>query len=356
VGAVAAGSPQARVQVGQDFECGNDAVFDVVNITSVDPENVYPDEIGALAMLVGGAGPPQTYLIEDFETSSGWSSAGNGEWQRGTPQGLGGGSSLPGFEPNPDPSSAYEGNNAMGNDLTGLGEFDGNYEHDVSSTYTSPVLDSSDSIETELSFAKYLNVAPNDLAFVEVTPGDGTWGRIYETSEDLDAAWTLKSFDVSAWADRNALFRVRFGIESDATATTSGWNVDDLRLTGVTSSSCEPVSRGVSGAVDGLSVTRESGGQLTLSWNADCGAGSHYGVYRGDLAAGYGSLAPEPGLCSIDGTSVAIAEGTGRADFFLVVPNDGAFDGGYGRDAEGEQRAPAAQPCYQQDQIDACAP
>ena len=50
------------------------------------------------------------------------------------------------------------------------------------------------------------------------------------------------------------------------------------------------------GDVADLAVAK-SGTDLLLSWEADCGFGDNYGVYRGDLAQGYGSIAFE--LCSI---------------------------------------------------------
>ena len=40
----------------------------------------------------------------------------------------------------------------------------------------------------------------------------------------------------------------------------------------------------------------KAAGQLLLSWEADCGGSSTFAVYRGDLQAGYASIAPEPGL------------------------------------------------------------
>ena len=87
----------------------------------------------------------------------------------------------------------------------------------------------------------------------------------------------------------------------------------------------------------------------------DCGAGTSYGIYRGDLLGGYASIAPEPGRCDVAGTEAAIPEGSGSADFFLVVPNTGAFEGDYGLDSTGSARAPAAGGCYPRSAIDACA-
>ncbi len=355
VGATAAGAESYRFQVGQEFPCGNDAIFNVVAIASTDPANVYPEEIGAVRILVGGAGPPVVFFSDGFESNIGWSSAGQGEWQIAAPQGLGGGGSIPGFIPNPDPDTAFEGSQVMGNDLTGLGPQAGNYESVVTSTFTSPAIDSSNASEVVLRFQRYLNVLPYDRATLEVSADGVDWVTLFDQDAIAEDTWALQSYDVSTWADRNPQFQIRFGLISDNAATTSGWNVDALELEGVTSDSCEPVSRAVAGATADLRVTRGAGG-LDLSWQADCGGGGVYGVYRGDLTAGYDSLASEAGFCAVTATTATIAEGAGSADFFLVVPSDGAFEGSYGTDSTGAARPPAADACHPQDRIDACAP
>lgn len=354
---VASGVPAYRFQVGQDFPCGFNIYFSIVNIRSADPAVTYADEIRAFKLLVGGAGPSQDFWQDGFEASSGWSSVGGGEWQRGAPMGRGSGSSIPGQKAFPDPEAAFEGNAVAGNDLTGLGVVEGNYEDGISSTYTSPVIDASNSVAVEMRFARWLNIVPQDRAFIEVTADGSQWTTIWETADgNAEDFWTLMFFDVSEFADRNPDFRVRFGIESDDIATASGWNIDDLIFSGVTKDSCEPVSRPVSGVSDALTVSREASGELTLSWGADCGGGSAYGIYRGDLNLGYASLALEPGFCSVADQSATIPLGPGNADFFLVVPNDDAFEGSYGQDGAGTRRAPADTACFPQDQIDACAP
>ncbi len=353
IGGSAAGAQAYRFQIGQNFVCGNDATFSLVQIASNGPANVYPDELAVVKILVGGSGPPVVFLREGFEGSPGWSSSGSGEWQLAAPQGLGGGSAIPGFTPKPDPGTAFEGTRVLGNDITGTGTSAGNYENNVNSFYTSPALDCSDAIDVQLSFAKWLNVLPNDIARVQASANGTEWVTLYETSEDLDEAWSMLSFDVSSLADRNGNFRLRYGITSDATAVTSGWNIDALEFSGVTSSSCEPIARGVPGFTSGLTVAKDGSGGLSLAWNADCGAGSRYGIYRGDLSIGYASLAAD--TCDLQTTSSTISAGTTPAEFFLVVPSDAAFEGSYGKDSTGTDRPTASTVCHPQDVIDLCA-
>lgn len=110
------------------------------------------------------------------------------------------------------------------------------------------------------------------------------------------------------------------------------------------------------GVVSDLTVGRSPGGALLLTWNPDCGFGAAYGVYRGDLLLGYDSLAFEPGLCSVEGTSATIPEGPGAAEFFLVVPNVNGDEGSYGLASATWPRAPATIACFPQGSIDECGP
>lgn len=104
--------------------------------------------------------------------------------------------------------------------------------------------------------------------------------------------------------------------------------------------------RGTGGGLDPgetgtLRVDRgASPGTLRLTWDPDCGGGTRDGVYRGDLALGLASLAPEPGLCSLDALVADLPEGPPRAEIFLVVPNDGASEGDFGASSAGARRAP----------------
>lgn len=110
------------------------------------------------------------------------------------------------------------------------------------------------------------------------------------------------------------------------------------------------------GAVSDLRLGRGVRGSIDLTWEADCGTGTAYAIYRGDLSAGYASIAPEPGFCTVPATSATVPLGAGDADFFLVVPNNGIGEGSYGIDTLGNRRPPAAQACFPAVPVDSCAP
>jgi polyhydroxybutyrate depolymerase len=108
------------------------------------------------------------------------------------------------------------------------------------------------------------------------------------------------------------------------------------------------------GAVTELRALQNPDGTIQLRWNRDCGGGTAYAVYRGNLAVGYGSLSPEPGCCAVMRTTVKVPAGPGAADFFLLVPNDGHSEGGYGTVSDGSPRPPATQACLPPGPVDSC--
>lgn len=356
IGFISGGTP-VRFQVGQSFPCGNDLFLDLYDIDSTTPANRFPEELGKIRILVGGAGPTQQFFADGLDTNSGWSLTGSSQWQFGAPQGKGGGGTIPGQPvPKPDPASAFAGAGVLGNDLTGLAPSLGNYESLENAIATSPPINCADAVEVSIQFARWLNVLPNDEAAFEVTRDGVTWTPLLLDNDGQTAsAWVLSSYDVSLWANRNPSFRIRFRLTSDNVGTGAGWNVDDIRLFGVTSDSCEPVARATPGSVGSLTVGK-AGANLNLSWSNDCGGTTRYGIYRGQLSSGYGSIAPVPGQCDVTGSSISIPQGAGSADFYLVVPNDGGFEGGYGFNSSGAARAPSANACHPRDTVNSCTP
>jgi len=349
-GGAVASDAYFRISVGHDFPCGEDATFSLARITTTDPNNVYPEETGAVRILVGGSGPPVTFFFEGFETQNGWLPSGSdGEWQWEAPQGLGGQQSIPQQTPGPDPSSAFEGSRVLGNDLTGTGQYAGNYENDLITFVSSPWIDASDAVGVTMTLQRWLNVEQGDRAYLEVSNDGVQWTQVFDESNGVhEQAWSEQVYDISPIADRQPAVRIRVGLQSDFGLVQGGWNLDALALVGVTRQSCEPFAVGELGESFDLQVARGAAGELQLSWAPDCGAGTLYGVYRGDLGAGYGSIAPEPGQCAVSGNAVTIPQGAGNADFFLVVPNDGALEGSYGSDSTGAPRSAAAAGCRTQ--------
>jgi parallel beta-helix repeat protein len=99
-------------------------------------------------------------------------------------------------------------------------------------------------------------------------------------------------------------------------------------------------------------VIDKSGIDLLLSWNADCGLGEAYGIYRGELELGYASIAPDS--CDVTTTEATLTMGLAPGEFFLVVPAWGGLEGSYGSATGGRTAATGA--CHPEGVADQCAP
>jgi len=86
-----------------------------------------------------------------------------------------------------------------------------------------------------LEFQRYLNVeSPTyDHAYIDIWNGS-SWNEIFTNSAGIeDDDWSLHSFDISAYADDN-IIKIRFAMgESDGSWQYSGWNIDDLVVSGM---------------------------------------------------------------------------------------------------------------------------
>jgi hypothetical protein len=174
------------------------------------------------------------FFADDFSFDQGWSGqGGSGEWTIGPATGGGGSDSYGGPDPSTDHSPTSD-NGVLGNDLTsGSG---GDYSANLSTTYwvTSPIIDCGDFNGVILNFYRWLGVENNyDHAYLQVHDGS-SWITIFENTSTLDESeWALQEYDISAVADSNPSFQLRFGIGvTDGGWNYCGWNIDDLILKG----------------------------------------------------------------------------------------------------------------------------
>ncbi|MGD9976699.1 MAG: hypothetical protein AB7S54_02070, partial [Bacteroidales bacterium] len=172
---------------------------------------------------------------DDFETDKGWTLG--GEFERGTPQGLGGAYG------NSDPSSAYQGSYVLGTDLTGIGTYDGDYEVNLTDRQyyaISPVINCSSYSGVILQVQRWLNVESStyDHAYIDISTNSGsTWNNVWANTATTitDNAWSSVAIDISAYADNSSTVQIRFAIGiTDGSWQYSGWNIDDLRVIGFT--------------------------------------------------------------------------------------------------------------------------
>jgi hypothetical protein len=176
------------------------------------------------------------FFADDFAFDQGWSGlGGSGEWTIGAATGGSGSDSYGGPDPGTD-NSLTSDNGVLGNDLTsGNG---GDYNGSLSTTYwvTSPLIDCADFNGVILSYYQWLGVERNsyDHVYFQVNDG-GNWVTLFENggSNIDESAWSEQVFDVSAYADSNPSFQIRFGMgPTDGSMNYCGWNLDDLSIKG----------------------------------------------------------------------------------------------------------------------------
>ena len=210
-----------------------------------------------------------TVFSDDFSTDMGWTGYGGAaEWARGAATGGSGNDSYGGPDPAVD-HSPTDDNYVLGNDL-GAGS-GGDYSADMGSTYwiTSPSIDCSGLTGLTISFYRWLGIEQPayDHAYFQVYNGS-TWITLYENGVTEDeASWSERTYDVSAYANDNPDFRVRFGLgTTDVAWQYCGWNIDDLILW---TYECGPQ---ITGTLDGT-VTDGANPISGVSVYADDGAG-----------------------------------------------------------------------------------
>lgn len=173
----------------------------------------------------------QTQYNDDFDGSLNWTLT--GEFQVGTPVGNGG---SPG---NPNPVGAHSGTFALGTDLTGLGANPYNYEPELSES--TAYLATSENLnllyykDLNFFFWRHLNIEVWDRASIDISTDDGaTWNPIWESNAYInDFQWNQQKVAIPSQYWRSEQVRIRFSLgPTDGVDNYSGWNIDDVYLTG----------------------------------------------------------------------------------------------------------------------------
>ncbi|MBN2814107.1 MAG: hypothetical protein JXQ80_08525, partial [Bacteroidales bacterium] len=172
----------------------------------------------------------QTIYSDDFDSELNWTLS--GEFEHGIPKGLGG------SQANPDPTAAFSGDSIMGTDLTGLGEYPGDYEKNLNFAAYSAISDTFDLTfynDLSIRYLRFLNIGVNDEANIDISDdGGNTWETAWKnTSMILDDRWKLHEIDISQLASRKKDVIVRYSIgTTNDYWQLSGWNIDNFQLTG----------------------------------------------------------------------------------------------------------------------------
>jgi len=159
----------------------------------------------------------------DMETDPNWQL--DAGWAWGTPTGAG--------SWNGDPNSGYTGENVIGFEL------DGDYADNMAETLyaTTGAINCEAHKNIRLSFQRWLGVeSPYDYADIQVSNDGTNWIDLWTTGlyHISDDAWQSVDYAVPPTvADGQATVYFRWGIgPTDESVTYSGWNIDDVRVTG----------------------------------------------------------------------------------------------------------------------------
>jgi hypothetical protein len=155
-----------------------------------------------------------------------------GQWQFGTPAGLGGAE-----HGHPDPNAGHTGDNVYGVNLRGNSPMATDGAHYL----TAGPFDCRLYRDVKLQFARWLNTDEADYvrATIELSTDGTRWALVWE-HEDTEAGltddtWQVVVYSLGAMADRRESLYIRWGYEvkDNEAWPMSGWNIDDIKLLGV---------------------------------------------------------------------------------------------------------------------------
>lgn len=180
---------------------------------------------------------------DDFDPAPlpGWThgviSGGEGDsWETGNPKGGNGQNSNPSSNPDPfiDHSSNTD-NNVYGQGLgSGIGDGVGGHYDSSIEWLKSPAIDCSALSNTTLSFWRSANFEDiYDKSKVKISTDDITWIDLLEPLFPQDEEWVQRIINISDYADGESTVYISWLSYSDISQTYSGWNIDDVTITGV---------------------------------------------------------------------------------------------------------------------------
>ncbi len=182
-----------------------------------------------------------TAFQEDFDGGvTGWTHgaiSGSDSWALGEPQsGNGDQSSSSSYnDPILDHTSTNTINYVYGQGLSANnGSGEGGYYNNSNEWLKTPAIDCSNISNTTLSFWRYANFEPSwDEAYVEISINGSTWNTLGEDLYPQDDKWVFRGINISAYADGQSTVYIRWRSNNDVSTTYSGWNIDDVKVTGV---------------------------------------------------------------------------------------------------------------------------
>jgi hypothetical protein len=155
----------------------------------------------------------------NMDVNPGWTL--QGMWQYGTPTS--------------NPSYAPTGSHCIGVNLAG------NYVDNMSAQYASmPAIDCTGFEDVYLSFQRWMGIESSwwDQAAIQVSSNGVNWNNVWThtTTSFADVAWTQQNVNISDYADNQPAVFIRWQMgPTDSSVTYTGWQIDDVMVTGTPS-------------------------------------------------------------------------------------------------------------------------
>ena len=238
-----------------DLTDGTTTIFSI-SITVNNQAPVIAGDIAASGDVTVG---DVNVLDENLDQDPQWNLT--GEWQFGAPAGQGGLS-----YGNPDPLAGATGDFVLGVNLAG----------DYLVAPGGPYYLVTDSIDlrgvtnAQLSFWRWLNTdyPPFVSATIDVSSDGNIWTNVYHNPpgmEVADAGWAEYTYDISEVADNQSTVYIRWGYQVAGGAWAySGWNIDDITVSGTRRLASEGTDIRFS-----VAVTDVASDTLTYEWDFD---------------------------------------------------------------------------------------
>lgn len=259
-------------------------------VTFTDITNARVSQYNVRLLAIGQPSETVQYFFP-MNTHPGW--AATGQWQFGVPLGFG--------SNNPDPTSGHTGSNVYGYNLAG------DYPNSMlAQTLTAAPVNCSNLENVGLEFWRWLGVENStwDQASIQVSNNGVTWTNVWvhNGASIVETAWAKQRYDISAVANGQSLVFVRWIMgTTDSSVTFSGWNIDDVTITG------DPVGA-------------SSSNDIWIDF-------SHTGVERGTQPLPYSSL--EEGMTYLNpGGTLHLAAGSTDETIILGEPMTVIAEGG----------------------------
>jgi murein tripeptide amidase MpaA len=95
---------------------------------------------------------------------------------------------------------------------------------------TNPINTSTNPIVYLTYWQMYSTEIGFDYCYLETSNDNGTTWVTVRSWNGSNLTWTQQAFDLTSYANGSAQFKIRFRFQSDASTTSQGWHVDDIKL------------------------------------------------------------------------------------------------------------------------------